>query len=190
MYTMKLKNTAWALFLAVTVTLTVSSCKKENHNHDGEENELITTVVLDLQNAADSTDTHHAVWYKANPNSIDPPDTSGAILNLKQNSTYQAHIRILDQTQNPVANITTEIEELANEHIFFFFPSSGLNLTVTRTDHDSNGLEVGLQSNFATGTVSNGLLRVVLRHQPGVKNGTYAPGDSDVDVNFTVNIIQ
>jgi hypothetical protein len=68
--------------------------------------------------------------------------------------------------------------------------SNPLNLTVNITDHDTNpqAYPVGLQSNFVTGAASNGWLRLVLRHQPNVKNGTYAPGDTDLDVGFTVKI--
>lgn len=185
---MKKRNMTWALVFGALLTVSLNSCKKDDNDDHGEENELITTIVLDLVNVNDISDKQHAVWYKANPNSIDPPDTSGAILNLLGNSTYHATISVLDETQNPVANITDEIEELSDEHLFFFFPSSGLDLTVAATDQDVNGLPIGLQSNFTSGSTSSGLVRVVLRHQPGVKDGTYAPGDSDIDVNFRVNI--
>jgi hypothetical protein len=65
-----------------------------------------------------------------------------------------------------------------------------LNLTVTRTDMDSNTppLQIGLQDNFVTGAASSGILRVVLRHQPNAKNGTYAPGSTDLDVTYAVTI--
>jgi hypothetical protein len=49
-------------------------------------------------------------------------------------------------------------------------------------------LQIGLTDNFVTGAASNGWLRVVLRHQPNVKNGTYDPGSTDFDVNYKVNI--
>lgn len=65
-----------------------------------------------------------------------------------------------------------------------------LNLTVTRTDEDDNTppMQIGLQDNFVTGAASNGILRVVLRHQPNAKNGTYPPGSTDLDVTYAVNI--
>lgn len=65
-----------------------------------------------------------------------------------------------------------------------------LNLTVTITDHDTNSqaYPVGLESNFATGAAGSGWLRIVLRHQPNSKNGTYAPGSTDMDVGFNVTI--
>lgn len=67
---------------------------------------------------------------------------------------------------------------------------SPLNLTVTRTDQDSNNppLGIGLRDNFVTGAGSTGILRVVLRHQPNAKNGTYDPGSTDLDVTYAVSI--
>jgi hypothetical protein len=68
--------------------------------------------------------------------------------------------------------------------------SNPLNLTVTITDHDSNPQQypLGLQTDFATSAASNGWLRILLRHQPNVKNGTFAPGSTDLDVGYTVTI--
>jgi len=69
-------------------------------------------------------------------------------------------------------------------------PGLPLNLTVTRTDHDNNNppLQIGLQDEFVTGTASTGILRVVLRHQPNAKNGTYPPGSSDLDITYAIKI--
>ncbi len=65
-----------------------------------------------------------------------------------------------------------------------------LNLTVTTTDVDTNSppLPLGFQTKFATGAASTGYLRVVLRHQPNVKDGAFAPGSTDLDVGFNVTI--
>ena len=68
--------------------------------------------------------------------------------------------------------------------------SNPLELTISITDHDTNSQQypIGLESNFVTGNASSGWLRIVLRHQPNVKNGSYAPGSTDLDVGFTVKI--
>jgi hypothetical protein len=68
--------------------------------------------------------------------------------------------------------------------------ATALNLTVTRTDMDTNTppLQIGLQDNFVTGSASSGILRMVLRHQPNAKNGTYDPGSTDFDVTYAVTI--
>ncbi len=146
------------------------------------------------------------------------PDYSKATLILKANSTYTVAVGLLDKTQTPTLNVGAEIKDRANIHSFFFQPmptsqalvipaptgtdtyplpiptptptSNPLNLTVTRTDQDTNKtpLPVGLTDQFATGAASTGYLRVVLRHQPNVKDGSYAPGSTDFDAGFQVTI--
>jgi hypothetical protein len=65
-----------------------------------------------------------------------------------------------------------------------------LNLTVTATDVDTNKtpLPLGFKTTFKTGAASTGYLRVVLRHQPNVKDGSFTPGSTDLDAGFTVSI--
>lgn len=68
--------------------------------------------------------------------------------------------------------------------------TTALNLMVTRTDLDNNTppLQIGLKDDFVTGAASSGTLRVVLRHQPNAKNGTYDPGSTDLDVTYAITI--
>lgn len=146
-----------------------------------------------------------------------PPDISQAHLAFKKNSVYTAKIFILDKTKDPVDDITLEIEERSNVHLLFYqpLPASGaliipftsgdqypvpiptplpaglpLNLNITITDQDTHSppLPLGLETLFVSGDAGTGWLQIVLRHQPESKNGTYAPGSTDVDVGFTVVI--
>lgn len=146
------------------------------------------------------------------------PDVSKANLTLKPNTTYNVTVGLLDKTQTPTFDVGAEIKERANIHSFFFQPlpttsafvipaptgadtyplpiptplpaGNPLNLTVNRTDTDTNApaLPVGLTDTFVTGAASTGYLRVVLRHQPNVKDGSFAPGSTDFDAGFTVAI--
>jgi len=201
----------------VIFSLAYSSCNKEEKNVTPAPpgNEFLTTVELKLQNTADPNDIVTAIWKQLDPTETDPPDTSLALLNLKAGSTYNGQIVILDETQTPPETVSDEIKERENYHLFFFQPTpispanlvisktspyipgtatttAGpyLNLSVTRTDEDTNKppLQVGLTDQFVTGDASTGWLRVVLRHQPNVKDGTYSPGSSDLDINFKVKI--
>jgi hypothetical protein len=67
---------------------------------------------------------------------------------------------------------------------------SPLNLVVTRTDLDDNNppMQIGIHTQWVTGAASSGIIRVVQRHQPNAKNGTYAPGSTDFDITLAVNI--
>lgn len=117
-----------------------------------------------------------------------------------------------------VDSVTPEIVARQNYHLFFFQPepisasslvisntspyipvedgtvvsTTGpyLNLSVERADLDGNTppMQIGLKDTFTTGAASTGSLRVVMRHQPNAKNGTYAPGSSDFDVNYQIAI--
>ena len=146
------------------------------------------------------------------------PNVSAANLTLKANTTYNVTVGLLDKSQTPTFNVGAEIQERANIHSFFFQPlpttqalvipaptgtdtyplpiptpvpsGNPLNLTVTRTDLDTNSpaLPVGLTDRFVTGAASTGYLRVVLRHQPNVKDGSYAPGSTDFDAGFKVAV--
>jgi hypothetical protein len=139
-------------------------------------------------------------------NPIGQPDTSEAVLTLKANTIYKGAITIYDSTQTPVADATKEIQNLGQFHHFFFQPipsnqaliipntantsAAPLQLFITETDHDSsaNQYPIGLETLLTTLGPSQGKLRVVLRHQPNGKDGTYAPGSSDIDIWLRITI--
>jgi hypothetical protein len=146
------------------------------------------------------------------------PNVSQANLTLKPNATYNVTVGLLDKTQTPAFDVAAEIKDRANIHSFFFQPlpttqalvipaptgadtyplpiptplptGAPLNLTVTRTDRDTNPtpLPLGITNTFVTGAASTGYLQVVLRHQPNLKDGTYAPGSTDFDAGFRIAI--
>ena len=149
-------------------------------------NEPLTTVELLATNAADPTDTPSAKWIQLDPTGATPPDTSHATLSLRHNASYNVQVKVLDSS----TDVSPTIIERENYHLFCFDISMGLNLTVTRTDHDNNNpqLPIGLSDQFATGAVSIGSLDVTLRHQPNVKDGTCPPGSTDIEGYFSVKI--
>ena len=61
-------------------------------------------------------------------------------------------------------------------------------MAITDVDNNQTPLPVGLTSQFKTGAASTGYLQVVLRHQPNVKDGTFAPGSTDFNAGFKVTI--
>lgn len=181
-----------ALFLVTGSVIALSSCQKEEKIEIDEiKNEFITTVKLKL---VSGTDTLTAIWKDLTPSDANPPDTSLARLTLKTNTTYTGEVELLDETANPVFDVTEKIKERANIHLFGYLPDANLTpaLNVSITDFDTNtpALPVGLTFNLSTNTTTtNGIMRVVLKHQPNLKNGTLNPGSIDVDVNFRVQVI-
>ncbi len=105
---------------------------------------------------------------------------------LSQNKTYNAVITLLDESQSTPFDITSEVQE-ESEHHLFCFTVTGSNLIVTATDTDSKGLPIGLTSSWVTTSAGNAAVKIVLRHQFETKTGTCpGTGDTDVEVDFNV----
>jgi hypothetical protein len=187
-----MKKISFLMLVFAAFSLLWFSCNKEEKvvAPPAPGNEFLTTVKLIATNAADGTDVQTAKWVDLNPDG-GTPDLSQATLNLRKNAVYNVEVLFLDETKNPVEDITTEVRERANYHLVCYSPYSGLNLTIVRTDKDTNvpALELGLTTTFTTGAISAGNLEVSLHHQPNVKNGDCDRGSTDVEVNFSVNIL-
>lgn len=126
--------------------------------------------------------------------------------NLEANSTYTltlALINELAQPADPAYNITEEVEEEGDEHMFFFSWTNQVfsdpegdgnvdnrNDALNYEDEDENGLPVGLKTTWTTAGPSSGTLRILLKHQPGLKNetSTSSEGETDLDAEFSVQV--
>lgn len=210
----KLKHSIYAL-LGTALFYASCSNKAEQAVAPTIANEQLTSAGLKLTNQADPSDAPSCLYRFHLDNKGNVTSTDSTSLNLKANAKYNVQVVMLDTTQTPTFDVAAEIKDRANYHLFFFQPTpvaqqslvfgntspyipgtapsaTGpyLNLSVARTDQDTNNppLQVGLADVFTTGAASTGKLRVVLRHQPNAKNGTFDPGSSDLDVNFIVNI--
>jgi hypothetical protein len=177
------------IWLFALVLLGVS-CKRDEENVDPtEDNERITTVTLQFTNKANTSEVITATIDGLATDGTQPSSAS-ATLQLKAFAAYSVSVILLDRSKSPAEDVTAKIKAEANEHLFVYKQSNGLNLGVTPNDQDTNPAPgpypIGLTANASTGPASTGKLNVVLRHQPGTKNGTATPGTSDLDVNFDV----
>jgi len=210
----KIKH-AVVVLLGTALFYTGCSSKKEEAVQPNIANETITQASLKFTNQANSADTTSCTYTFLLDNNNNVTGVDSTKLTLKANTKYNCVVYMLDQTQKPVFVVSDEIRQRENYHLFFYQPtpittapvisnttpyipgtpvtpnSAPLNLTIVRTDQDTNSppLQIGLSTTFTTGAASTGNLRWVLRHQPNAKNGTYAPGSSDLDVNF-ITVIQ
>ncbi|MEQ6168922.1 MULTISPECIES: hypothetical protein [unclassified Ekhidna] len=137
------------------------------------------------------------------------PDGEGAadfeteVINLDINTTYDLAIKVENSEEGE--NITEEIEEEDEEHMFFFAftnnifsdPAGNGNVDnrtddVNYGDQDADGNPVGLSTSWTTsGTVSSdGTFQVILKHQPDIKSATSSSsdGETDIDITWTINI--
>lgn len=147
------------------------------------EEEVITTITVTLTHA---TDVVTLGWDDANLDAV--VDASEITISgpLKSSTAYTATIEMLNKSVDPVINITEEIEDEANDHIFCF-TATGVNIAFSGFDTDSHSRPVGLTSTWTTPTPGSGTVNITLRHQPGVKTGD-CPGAGDTDANITFDV--
>ncbi len=140
--------------------------------------------------------------------SAQDPDGEGPLdlqilddINLDDDETYTMTIELSNSIEGE--DITEEIMEEDDEHMFFFAFSEGVfsdptgdgNVDnrpdpVNYNDMDENDLPVGLSTDWTTANGTNtGTFRVILKHQPDIKSetSTSEDGGTDVDLTWTIN---
>ena len=169
-----MKNNLFQLLMIgsfLGLVMTFSACKPEDP-HGGEEE--ITTVKL-IFNGGPTVS-----WKEGT--------TTDPEIVLDANATYTVSVEFLNEEDpNNIEDITVEVRGEDDEHLVCYEVLGGANATITRTDSDGQ-FEVGLATEWETGAASSGTVMLTLRHQPGVKDGTCTPGDSDVEVTFNITI--
>lgn len=183
MYNNKLKF--FAIIIAV-LTLSLNACKKDDLP-DVDEEELITTISLTFTNTTNSADVKTITWKDLDGAGGNAPVISP--LSLKPNIVYTVAIAsLLNETESPAGDIRAEVASEKDDHLFVY-KVAGANLTFSNYDVDSKNLPVGLTARATTTGVSNGTFTIVLRHQPnGTKNGTEAPGSTDLEAVFPTTV--
>ena len=172
------------------ITLVISSCKKDEDlvavpPPDQNEVEVITTFKIILTDPTGTQPQVEAVFRDLDGDGGNAPSQFDDIT-LMANTTYNAEIILLNESETPVDSVSNEILEEDDEHLFCF-TSTISDLAITRTDTDGT-YEVGLQSQWVTGAAGNGSTHIILKHQPGVKDGNCTPGETDIELDFTTVI--
>jgi hypothetical protein len=177
---MKYSGKLVSLSLAcIGAILAASSCKEKK----SDESELITTVKMTITNGGIPVGTFQ--WKDTDGAGGYPPLPTDTIA-LDSGITYIASIAFLNESNGGSEDLTTEVKNEASNHLVCYTPAAGI-LQVTITDNDGK-FPLGLQSEWKTNSKGNSTVRVVLRHQPGIKDGTCDPGETDVDVSFPIVI--
>ena len=149
------------------------------------EEELITSAIISF---VDTAGIQPSVQY-----AFRDPDGDGGntptqhdTIRLVANTYYNATIQLLNESVTPAEDITLEVQQEDDEHLFCYAPSN-TNIVIDRTDSDGV-YEVGIATFWSTGAVATGTTTVTLKHQPDVKDGTCAPGDTDVEITFVTEV--
>ena len=185
-----MKLTKKLLLLPFAILLVWTGCKKDDdavatphavHN----EEEVITTIKLTFVDSANTSNIKYATFR-------DPDGDGGAAydifdtIKLEANKTWNTSILLLNESGAPVDTISNEVLEEANDHLFCFTPSE--KTTVSITDLDGNKLPLGLESKWVVFDAGMGTMRIELKHQPNIKDGTCSPGSTDLSVDFIVEV--
>jgi hypothetical protein len=184
-----MKNNKLILLLSAAI-ITLHACKKDADlpklPQPINEPEVITSLTLTFIDSANASNVITANFIDNDGDGGNQPSTFDTI-KLKSNTTYFTSLSIFNSIMNE--EITSEIQEEANDHLFVFKPT-GVDLSVTITDIDNNTppLPIGIKSIWRAGNTGNGAVQIILKHQPAIKDGTEAPGDTDVDLKFQTKI--
>lgn len=180
-----------AVISALAIVTSLLSCKKDKDLSPlpapvNNPPEVITSLHLTF---VDSSNTNNVQTFKFRDPDGDGgnPPVQRDTIKISANKTYSVSVSFFDETKNPIANITGEINSEKNDHqIFFNF--SGVNAQSFYLDKDGNNLPVGLSNLWRVKAAATGAVKVVLKHQPDIKNNSQAIGESDADVDFQLKI--
>ena len=188
--------TRGAAALALLGSLSLTACDSGEPDDGAGEEELITEVSLTLTNTADASDSVTITGTASNGVVIDT--FAPARITLRPGATYDGSIELRDTIND--GDITEEIEEEAEEHLFryTFQPASAGSVTVTDTESDYSSVDenggdfaVGLdfRAAIASGVSGTGTLNAILYHfdEAPKPSSTATSDEIDVDVAFPVS---
>lgn len=180
----QMKQLAMGLAL---VLMTLQACEKDPKPNTPpvNESELITTVIIEATDSASGQKSTFK-FKDADGEGGNAPSQFDSIL-LNANRTYSVSLLLLDESKAEVDTISNEVLNEGEDHLFNFTVSN-LNIGIKLNDLDKNGLPIGLKSIWRTGTIGDGKLKTVLKHQPGIKNGDPVLGETDIEIEFNCRI--
>lgn len=198
---MKTQSAHFLFLLAFAFPLFFSSCKNDSVPEPENEEEVITDITLTFTPAAGGGEIATAL--SSDPDGEGPQNRTTEEIVLNPNTTYVLSIEL----ENSIAgeSITGEVEQEAEEHIFLFSWTEGIfsnptgdgnidnrNDAVNYIDTDTNGLPLGLETSWTTGTSATGTFRLVLKHQPDSKTVSSGMnvGETDVDITWPLTVVE
>ena len=188
----------WKLALALSVLLAIAACKPEKPESPANtpppnEEELITAVRAYFTHSI-TNEVVEFSWVDADGDGGNAPVITGG--ELQSGADYGMSLLLLNETVSPADTISNEVAAEAEEHQFFFSTTGGSLTWVSYGDADSNGLPVGLATEWSTSVAGTGEMNIILRHEPnksaaGVSSGdiTNAGGETDIEVAIPYTVL-
>lgn len=189
----------------------------DDHGHEHEETEIITTVTLTFSPQGGGPAVVAAF---SDPDGDGGMSGSSDPITLAAGTTYDLHVAFTNELVDPPEEITAEVEEEAEEHQIFVTgdgvsgPAAGEDpdalVTHAYADLEStygsnavgDDLPVGLSNTIEATTAGTGTLEVRLQHLPELNGspqktpglaeqvamGELLPGDVDASVSFELTV--
>lgn len=182
---MKMKH--MKLFSVVMLAaLAIAGCKKKDKEDNEEEN--ITTVKVTLTPASGGSPQTYT-WKDVDGPGGNAP-TISQITITAGSIPYACSLQFLDESKSPAEDKTAEILSEAVDHQVYY-EATGATVTVGSLNTDGNGLPLGTTSLWTNPAVSNGSMKITLKHKPGVKaaGDAVTKGETDVEVVFPLRIL-
>lgn len=176
------RTIAIVLGTVAVMTALLYSCKTDTGIPDHEYISRVKVIATDQTDQ--SIDTFDYINFSEAQGT---PATLIDTIHLKANRTYSIALRILNEANNPLLDLTDSISHLGYEHLMVYTmdPVSGFIKNKIQ-DKDKNGLPIGLISTWETTDSATGYLRLILYHQPVGKNGTPTPGSVDYEADYPI----
>ncbi len=169
-----------------------------------EEEEVINQITLTFT-PDNGEASFTAVWFDADGDGVGVPTID--LVQLEEGVTYDLSIELRNTLGSSPEDITEEISEEDDEHMFFFSftndifsnPAGNGNVDsrsdpLNYNDQDDNGQPVGLSTTWTAGghTDAQGTFNIILKHQPDIKSATSSASDggTDVDITFPIEILE
>ncbi len=181
-----MKRSTWMLTIYFATAVFFLSCNKEN-KVDPNEGELITTLKVSLVEQGTTTPQVFVFKDIDGPGGQAPGQFDSVIINAGK--TYNASIQFLNESVSPADDITLEVNAEADDHQVYY-ESSTPELVVTNLNTDANGLPLGINSTWTTGSTAKGTIRITLKHKPGAKaaGDPVSKGETDLEIGFGMRL--
>ena len=181
-------------FKFLTAALIASSlfigCSKDDDPQPVVEEEVITTMTITLQPEDGGT---AVILETRDPDGDGPVDPVIQTGNLAAGVTYNGSIVLLNETEDPVEDITIEVETENLLHQFFFDISGDLDIEIYDLNLDDEFELLGTSFTLTAGAVSTspGTLTITLIHDGTKPNEVLenTDGVTDIDATFEISVL-
>lgn len=185
-------------FSVVLFSVLLVSCGKEKEelikNPEPTEPELITTVRIKATKVSNQNDMKTFRYKVENGFHGTPTNIQADMIVLDAGSIYSIEMFVLDEKSTPTIDVTQEIIEEKNSHLFYYksTPEKGAgSISTFDKDKDGNGQDFARVCKWQTGASGNGELKITLIHGPRNKEAptreTIA-GATDAEAVFVVKL--